>query len=101
MTAPAGPTPRRRGLFIPGMVLLGALVVLIGLGTWQLERRGWKEALIAELDRKLAAPPVDLPPRERWPQLNAATDERDNSGWYVLMPGNADNHSRLCCAKAQ
>ena len=75
MTAPAEPTPRRRGLFIPGMVLLGALVVLIGLGTWQLERREWKETLIAELDRKVAAPPVDLPPRERWQQLNAASDE--------------------------
>ena len=75
MTARAEPTPRRRGLFIPGMVLLGALVVLIGLGTWQLERREWKETLIAELDRKLAAPSVDLPPQERWPQLNAATDE--------------------------
>src|SRR5438876_3945 len=57
------------------MVLLGALIVLVGLGTWQLERREWKEALIVELDRKLAALPADLPPRERWPQLNAAADE--------------------------
>src|SRR5947207_10790050 len=41
--ASAEPTPRRRGLFIPGIVLLGALAVLIALGTWQLERREWKE----------------------------------------------------------
>ena len=73
MRAPAA--PRRRGLLIPAILLLGALAVLIGLGTWQLERREWKQALIAELDRKLAAAPVDLPPRQRWPQLNAATDE--------------------------
>jgi surfeit locus 1 family protein len=73
--APAEPTPRRRGLLIPGILLLGALAVLIALGTWQLERREWKEALIAELDRKLSTPPVDLPPRERWPQLDAAADE--------------------------
>jgi len=73
--APADPAPRRRGLFIPAILLLGALAVLVGLGTWQLERRDWKEALIAELDRKLAAPPADLPPRERWPQLKAAADE--------------------------
>ena len=72
---PGEAAPRRRGLFIPAIVLLGALVVLIALGTWQLERREWKEALIAELDRKLAAPPADLPLRERWPQLNAGRDE--------------------------
>lgn len=75
MRAPVEPAPRRRGLLVPAIVLIGAIAVLIGLGTWQLERRAWKEALIAELDRKLAAPPVALPPRERWPQLNAADDE--------------------------
>ena len=75
MRPPAEPPPRRRGLFIPAVALLGALAMLIALGTWQLERREWKEALIAELDHKLAAPPADLPPRERWPQLNAGRDE--------------------------
>jgi surfeit locus 1 family protein len=73
--APADPAPRRRGLLVPAIVLIGALAVLVSLGTWQLERRAWKEALIAELERKLAAPAADLPPRERWPQLDAATDE--------------------------
>ena len=52
-----------------------ALCVLVGLGTWQLERKAWKDALIAELETKLAAPPTDLPPRERWQRLTAATDE--------------------------
>ena len=62
-------------MLIPAILLLGALAVLIALGTWQLERREWKEALIAELDAKLSTSPVDLPPRERWPQLDAAADE--------------------------
>jgi surfeit locus 1 family protein len=52
-----------------------ALCVLVVLGTWQLERKAWKDALIAELEAKLAAPPTDLPARERWPRLTAATDE--------------------------
>jgi surfeit locus 1 family protein len=48
---------------------LPALAVLLGLGTWQLERRAWKEGLIAERAERLALPPlraVDLarPPEE-------------------------------------
>jgi surfeit locus 1 family protein len=52
-----------------------ALCVLLGLGTWQLERKSWKDALIAGLEAKLAAPPTDLPARERWPRLTATADE--------------------------
>lgn len=74
MTAPAAPKPRRRILLFAVFILI-ALGVLVTLGTWQLERRAWKEALIAELDRKLSGPPTNLPARERWPQLNAGTDE--------------------------
>jgi surfeit locus 1 family protein len=29
-------------------------LVLIGLGTWQLQRKAWKEGLIAALDAQLA-----------------------------------------------
>ena len=43
----------RGGLLVPGAVALAALAVLLGLGTWQLERKAWKEALIATLDRRL------------------------------------------------
>lgn len=75
MIAPARESPLRRGWILPAIFMLAALSVLVGLGTWQLERLWWKEALIAELDTKLAAPPLALPPRERWSQLNAAQDE--------------------------
>ena len=37
--------------------------------------KAWKEALIASLEQRLSAPPVDLPPRERWAQLDPAEDE--------------------------
>jgi surfeit locus 1 family protein len=45
-------------LLIPALL---AFVVLIGLGTWQLQRKAWKEGLIAALDAQLAAPPIALP----------------------------------------
>jgi len=67
--------PRRESFLLPAVFALAALVVLIGLGTWQLERKAWKETLIARLDQRLAAPPVALPARERWASLNAADDE--------------------------
>ena len=38
-----------------------AFAVLIGLGTWQVQRLHWKEGLIAQRQAALGAPPVDLP----------------------------------------
>lgn len=55
--------------------VLVAIGVLVALGTWQLDRRAWKEQLIADLDAKLSAKATDLPARERWQRLDAATDE--------------------------
>lgn len=60
------------GLLIPALI---AFAVLIGLGVWQIERKAWKEGLIAELTERLAAPPQALPPARDWPTLDAARDE--------------------------
>ena len=56
-------------LLIPGVVALGGLVVLLGLGTWQLERKAWKENLIDALATRLQSEPVELPPPDDWPRL--------------------------------
>jgi surfeit locus 1 family protein len=45
----------------PTLVTLPALAVLIGLGTWQVQRLQWKTELIAQREAALAAPPVALP----------------------------------------
>jgi len=45
-------------------------IVLIGLGTWQLERKAWKEGLIAALTERTSAEPVPLPAPERWSALD-------------------------------
>ncbi|OJT97302.1 MAG: hypothetical protein BGN82_06695 [Alphaproteobacteria bacterium 65-7] len=36
------------------------MAILCGLGFWQLERRDWKLALIAQVERNMAAPPITL-----------------------------------------
>jgi surfeit locus 1 family protein len=67
--------PLRQGIAVPLLFMLVALAVFVGLGTWQLQRKAWKEALIQTLERRLSAPAVDLPPPERWSDLNQAEDE--------------------------
>jgi surfeit locus 1 family protein len=66
---------RRAGLVAPVIVVIIAFACLVGLGTWQLERKAWKEALIDTLARRLAAPPAELPPRETWASLDPAQQE--------------------------
>jgi surfeit locus 1 family protein len=60
------------GLLLPALL---AFIVLIGLGTWQVERKAWKEALIATLIERLGAPPQALPAQATWQNLDAASDE--------------------------
>lgn len=55
----------RRVRFRPGLAptvaALAALAVLVALGTWQMQRLHWKEALIAERQAQLTAAPVVVP----------------------------------------
>lgn len=46
---------------IPTLATLVALAVLLGLGTWQVERLHWKTDLIARIQAGMAAEPVALP----------------------------------------
>ena len=49
------------------MAAVGAFVVLCGLGTWQVYRLQWKEALIAETQARIQRPPIPIGEAEaRW-----------------------------------
>ncbi|WP_170769998.1 SURF1 family protein [Ruegeria lacuscaerulensis] len=50
----------RRILFLLIFGLAG-LGVLLSLGVWQVQRLAWKEGVLAEIDSRIAADPVDLP----------------------------------------
>lgn len=65
----------RRGLLVPTLATLVAFAILMSLGTWQLQRKAWKEELIDTLTRKLTAAPADLPPPAQWASLRQERDE--------------------------
>lgn len=65
----------RRGLLLPTIFVVATFAVLVSLGTWQVERKAWKENLIAALKARLAAPPAALPAAAQWPRLDPAEDE--------------------------
>jgi cytochrome oxidase assembly protein ShyY1 len=69
------PPARRADVIGPGIAVLMVVVGLLGLGKWQLDRKVWKEDLIATLEQRLAAAPSELPPPARWADLTAAGDE--------------------------
>jgi surfeit locus 1 family protein len=66
---------RRGGVIGPTVCALTGVAILTGLGLWQLDRRVWKENLIATVTGRLARAPEDLPPRASWPRLTPEADE--------------------------
>ena len=67
--------PYRRGLLVPSVFACAALAALVSLGTWQLERKAWKEALIDSISSRLAAAPAELPPPQIWSGLDPTEAE--------------------------
>jgi surfeit locus 1 family protein len=51
----------RPGLLWPAVTTLLMLLVLLGLGTWQVRRLHWKEGILARIAAAEAAAPVPLP----------------------------------------
>jgi surfeit locus 1 family protein len=73
---PASPdgTGGRVRLILVSLLALAAFAGLVGLGTWQLQRRVWKLNLIAEVDARVHAPPTAAPGPPAWSKVTAATD---------------------------
>ena len=70
------PRDKRRGGVIEATVFaICGVAILTGLGIWQLDRKAWKENLIATVTARFARAPEDLPPRESWPRLMPEADE--------------------------
>ncbi len=78
----------RRGILEPTVFAIVGIAILVGLGVWQLDRKVWKENLIADLNTRLAQKPGDLPPREQWSDLKQQRDEFNRVGFpAAFLPG--------------
>lgn len=103
------PTHRRPVLRVVFLLALAMVCAgFIALGTWQLQRMGWKKDLIARVEARIHADPADMPGRDHWASVNAIRDEyrrvraqghfldmpptrvqavtERGAGWWVLMP---------------
>ncbi len=66
MNDPVTPAASRSGPHIVLTLAFGlvAFVILLGLGTWQVQRLHWKENLLQTMDQRMHAAPIPLPEAE-------------------------------------
>ena len=65
----------RSGIFGATVFTVCGVALLIGLGIWQLERKVWKENLIASITARVTQTPQAFPLRDGWPRLTQQKDE--------------------------
>ena len=96
---------RFRPLFWPTMFTVPVVLLLLALGSWQIERLFWKRELIAQRQAAVAAAPTTVPPspekarRDEFHHVTdegvflhdkeiflGATSEAGRNGYHVLTP---------------
>ncbi|MDQ0504856.1 SURF1 family protein [Xanthobacter agilis] len=66
---------RRRGWLVAPATVAVACLLLVGLGTWQMQRGAWKAHLIGMVAARAHAPAQEVPPVAQWPALTRDGDE--------------------------
>jgi len=79
---------RIRPLFFPAVTAFCAFSILCGLGFWQIERKAWKENLIATVSERIAAAPIRLPAPRAWQSLTQASSEFRRVTARLQFPAN-------------
>lgn len=54
-------SPGARRLLLPGLMTAAMLAILLGLGTWQMQRRAWKAGMLAAINAAEANPAIPMP----------------------------------------
>jgi surfeit locus 1 family protein len=64
-----------RSLVFPSLAAFVAFAILIGLGTWQLQRKAWKDGLLAQIEARAHGEPGAIAPPSGWTTWRAREDE--------------------------
>lgn len=92
MTRSGGPVERPPRSTATLAVMLGVAALLfaalVTLGAWQIERRAWKHALIAQIDARIHAAPVAVPGQAEWPAIGPADAYRRVALSGTYLPGH-------------
>jgi surfeit locus 1 family protein len=84
--------PYFKPMLVPTLWLIPMLAILLGLGTWQIQRLHWKEGLLAKIHVGLTAPPVPL--HDALPALDPARiDDADYR--RVMVHGLFENGEEI------
>lgn len=89
MTDAARRPPRGLARAIIIAVTLALVASFAALGVWQIERRAWKHRLIAAVEERIHAAPVETPGPDSWRQISSTKDAYRHvraSGHY--LPGH-------------
>lgn len=77
------PIPWQR-IILPSFIAFPILAILLGLGSWQVQRLHWKLAILAELEAAAARPPIE-PAADTPPFARVATTGRFRPGAEALL----------------
>jgi len=84
-----------RGFTLLTILAFGALSVLIILGSWQVKRLIWKEALIANVENKIKAAPVPFATIQSQITGNFKKDRRELEYQPVTVRGTFDHSKEM------
>lgn len=82
---------------VPTIIVAAAVALMIGLGIWQLQRKGEKEALLVQYAAAADQPPVSwqasLPPAEPLLYRRSSVNCITVTGWQTVAGRNADDQA--------
>ncbi|RPE67050.1 surfeit locus 1 family protein [Pacificibacter maritimus] len=98
-------------MIVPLLIGLIGIAILVSLGRWQVQRMGWKQGILAQIEADIAADPVPLPamisidmkhlPVQATGTIGAeelhvlVSRKSDGAGYRVIAPFTLDDGRRV------